>query len=253
MVSLQTINSIPLITSDADLAAEIWDAAGKTQVSFKDGDIVVVAQKVVSKAEGCYCRLGRTEISERAVQTARETGKTPEFVEAVLSESVEVVRSVPGVLIVEHRLGHITANAGIDRSNIDAAVGDEDVVLLLPEDPDRSAMLLRERLEAYSGRRIGVIIADSCGRPWRLGTVGTAIGIAGPPALVKKRGALDLFGRPLHNTEICFSDAVAAAAVLIMGEADEGTPVVVARGLDWRDTEQTAKTILRPRSEDLFR
>jgi coenzyme F420-0:L-glutamate ligase/coenzyme F420-1:gamma-L-glutamate ligase len=160
---------------------------------------------------------------------------------------------VPHVCIVEHRLGHVMANGGIDQSNVCTPAEGRQVALLLPEDPDRSAARLRQRLEAGGSAPVGVVISDSFGRPWRLGSVGVAIGIAGPAALVDRRGDRDLFGRTLEVTEIGLADAIAAAAVLAMGEADEGSPVAILRGLPWADTGQRAADVLRPRDRDLFR
>lgn len=247
------LDTLPMIGPGADLAGEIIEAAARANVTFKTGDIVVVAQKVVSKVEGRLVRLEGIEPSDRACALAGKTSKDPRLIEVVLSESVEVLRARLNVLVVEHRLGHVMANAGIDRSNLDAAPDDQDIVLLLPKDPDRSAADLRRRLEAATGKRIGVIISDSFGRAWRVGTVGVAIGVAGPPALLDRRGNPDLYGRPLQSTEVGFADAVASAAVLAMGEGDEARPVVVVRGLEWSDSGQTARDVLRPREEDMFR
>lgn len=251
--SLFALDGIRSIVAGDDLAAEILGAAARGDVRFTDGDIVVVAQKVVSKAEGRLVRLSSVEPSARARELAATTGKDARLVELVLRESTDVLRARTNVLVVEHRLGHIMANAGIDRSNLDASPDDEDIALLLPEDPDRSAAHLRERLQAAAGARIGVIISDSFGRPWRLGSTGVAIGIAGPPAVLDRRGNADLFGRALQITEIGFADSVASAAVLLMGEGSEGCPVIVVRGCEWTDSAQRARDGLRRKSEDMFR
>ncbi|TVQ55338.1 MAG: coenzyme F420-0:L-glutamate ligase [Rhodobacteraceae bacterium] len=251
-VALITLPGFPTVRPGDDLAALACAAASGGGVAFEDGDIVVFAQKIVSKAEGRTIRLDRVKPSPRARELAEATEKDPRLVEAVLAESVEVLRAKPGVLVVEHRLGHVMANAGVDRSNLDAE-NDEEVALLLPLDPDRSAAALRARLQAEIGRRVGVIVSDSFGRAWRRGVVGVALGVAGPPAVIDRRGDPDRSGRPLQVTEVGFADAVAAAAVLAMGEGAEGTPVVVVRGVDWPESAQTARDGLRPRAQDLFR
>ena len=252
-IEMFALQGIPSIAPGADLARTILDAAAGSGVTFADGDIVVVAQKIVSKAEGRLVSLTGIVPSPRAVGLSAQTGKDARLVELVLRESNEILRSRPNVLIAEHRLGHIMANAGIDRSNLEAAPADDSVALLLPEDPDRSAGQLRAVLEAAAGARLGVIVSDSFGRPWRLGSVGVAIGIAGPAAVLDRRGATDLFGRKLQITEIALADSVAAAAVLLMGEGDEGCPVVVVRGVTWNALGQRARDGLRRRAEDLFR
>lgn len=250
---LIALDGIPSIVAGDDLAVEILGAAAQSELCFVDGDIVVVAQKIVSKAEGRLVRLSTVVPSVRAIELAATTGKDARLVELVLRESTDVLRARINVLVVEHRLGHIMANAGIDRSNLDASPDNDDIALLLPEDPDRSAARLRERLQAATGARIGVIISDSFGRPWRLGSTGVAIGIAGPPAVLDRRGNADLFGRALQITEIGFADSVAAAAVLLMGEGSEGCPVVIVRGSEWTDSGQRASDGLRRKSEDMFR
>jgi coenzyme F420-0:L-glutamate ligase/coenzyme F420-1:gamma-L-glutamate ligase len=252
-IEMFALKQIPSVAAGDDLAHIISVAGRASGLAFRDGDIVVVAQKIVSKAEGRLVRLAGIAPSPRVVELAAQTGKDARLVELVLRESNEILRSRPNVLITEHRLGHIMANAGIDRSNLDADPADEGVALLLPEDPDRSAASLRSRLEAARGVRLGVIVSDSFGRPWRLGSVGVAIGIAGPAALLDRRGAPDLFGRKLQITELGFADSIAAAAVLLMGEGAEGCPVVIVRGCEWIDAGQRARDGLRRRAEDLFR
>lgn len=252
-LNLIALGGLPRVAPGMDVAALILAAAKRDGMTWQEGDIVVIAQKIVSKAEARLVRVTDVVASGRAHELAERTGKDARLVELILRESNEVVRERMNVLIVEHRLGHVMANAGIDRSNVDAAPEDESTVLLLPEDPDRSARQIRTKLQDAKGVRLGVIISDSFGRPWRLGTVGVAIGVAGPPALLDRRGAPDLFGRPLQITEVGHADAIAAAAVLLMGEADEGAPVVVVRGCQWSETDQTAHNLLRPRGQDLFR
>ncbi len=208
-------------------------------------DVVVVAQKVVSKAEGREVVLASVTPSARAEELARETGKDARVVELILQESTRVVRARPNLIIVQHRLGHTMANAGIDQSNV-AAEGEERA-LLLPVDPDASAAALSARLGCP------VVISDSFGRAWRRGTVGVAIGCAGLPALVDLRGQPDLFGRELHVTLTGFADEIAAAAGLLMGQAAEGQPVVILRGLTWSAPDCPATELVRPAQEDLFR
>jgi len=217
-------------------------------------DVLVVTSKIVSKAEGRYLDLSTMEPGARALELARITGKDPRLVEAVLAEATEVIRAKPNVLIVATRHGLILANAGIDQSNL-ATEGRGPRVLLLPEAPDASAARIKARVDSQFGTDVGVIVCDSAGRPWRLGTVGIAIGAAGVPALWDRRGEKDLAGRPLEITEVGFADAVAAAAVLVMGEAAEGRPAALVRGLDWgeRAHARPAADLMRPKSEDLFR
>ena len=214
--------------------------------------MLVVAQKIVSKAEGRVVDLATIEPSAKARALAADVDKDPRLVEVILSESVRVVRARRGVLIVEHRLGFIMANAGVDQSNVASADGSPRA-LLLPKDPDRSAEALRRGLEAATGIDLAVVINDSFGRPWRQGTAGVAIGVAGLPAMVDLRGRPDLFGRKLEASVVGFADEIAAAASLLMGQADEALPVVVIRGLRWAAPESTAASLLRPANEDLFR
>jgi coenzyme F420-0:L-glutamate ligase/coenzyme F420-1:gamma-L-glutamate ligase len=211
----------------------------------------VFAQKVISKAEGRLIELASVSPGEKAVELANTVRKDPRLVELILSESRRVVRAAPDVLIVEHRLGLIMANAGIDQSNL--AGPDADCALLLPVDPDASATRLRERLSALTGIEAAVIIADSFGRPWRVGTVGVAIGCAGLAATLDLRGQSDLFGRALRVTIVGHADEIAAAASILMGQSDEGRPVILVRGLSARAPHRPAAALLRPPGEDLFR
>jgi coenzyme F420-0:L-glutamate ligase/coenzyme F420-1:gamma-L-glutamate ligase len=217
----------------------------------------VVAQKVVSKAEGRHVDLTRVRPSAQAEKLAAELDKDPRLVEVILGESRRVVRHRRGVLIVEHRLGFIMANAGVDRSNVDPQAAAQPV-LLLPHDPDASAACLRERLAAHFcislvQGRLGVIIADSWGRPWRHGTVGVALGVAGLPALIDLRGKPDLFGHDLRVTQTGFADEIASAASLLMGQAAEARPAVLLRGLSWSGPSGPASALIRSPEEDLFR
>lgn len=245
------LKDFPRVRPGDNLAALIIDALERMGLTLRSSDIVVLAQKIVSKAEGRYVRPNELTPSAGALELAAKTGKPPGLAEAVLQEANEILRAKPGVVICEHRSGHIMANAGIDHSNTEA--GDPDTVLLLPRDADASAAAIRQELSAHYGTAPGVVISDSLGRPWRLGTVGFAIGSSGPPALVDRRGTSDMDGRVLEITMTGFADAVAAAAVLIMGEGDEGRPVALVRGLTWPQSDQSSRDLLRPRVDDMFR
>ncbi len=234
-----------------DLAGLIAAALRRNECVPKAQDVLVVAQKIVSKAEGRYIDLTTVRPSPRAWALAEQTRKDPRIVEVVLSESARIVRARPGLLIAEHRLGFVMANAGVDRSNLEP--GGSERVLLLPRDPDASAAGLRGRLMAEFGVELAVVINDSFGRPWRVGTVGVALGAAGLPSLLDLRGRPDLAGRPLEVTVVGLADEIASAASLLMGQADEARPVVLVRGLDWSAPEQPAAAIVRPAAEDLFR
>ncbi|HEY9213056.1 MAG TPA: coenzyme F420-0:L-glutamate ligase [Ancylobacter sp.] len=250
-LELIALPDFPLVKAGDDLAALVLEGLARAGVTLASGDVVVLAQKIVSKAEGRLVDLASIEPSPEALTLAEEVRKDPRLVELVLRDSRRVVRKAPNVLIVEHRLGLIMANAGIDQSN----VREEgfDAALLLPENPDASAERLRATFFARSGVEIAVIINDSFGRPWRRGTVGVAIGAAGLPSLVDRRGEADLFGRELQVTMIAYADEIAASASLLMGQADEGTPVVLLRGLHWSAASNPASHLLRPAGEDLFR
>src|SRR5262245_21640553 len=251
-LSLIPVPNFPRVRPGDDLGALLIAALEAAALPLSEQDIVVVAQKVVSKSEGRYVDLGKVQPSSRAQSIAAEVDKDPRLVEVILGESRRVVRQRANALIVEHRLGFVTANAGVDQSNVDPSIGAEPA-LLLPRDPDASAVALRERLGAHFGKRIGVVVSDSWGRPWRRGTVGVAAGAAGLPSLMDLRGRPDLFGRTLRATEIGFADEVASAASLVMGQADEGVPVVVVRGLTWSLPPAPAAALVRPPHEDLFR
>ena len=251
-VTMTGLAGVPLVQPGDDLGAIAITALRKNRLVPEDGDVLVVAQKIVSKAEGRYVDIAAVRPSERAVSLAAQLDKDPRFVEVVLSESKRVVRHRPGLLIVEHRLGFVMANAGIDHSNVAADDGVERV-LLLPADPDGSAHALRQYLIGAFGVGLGVIISDSFGRPWRKGTVGVALGAAGLPALVDLRGRPDLFGRELLVTETGFADEIAAAAGLLMGQADEALPMVLVRGLVWSAPDRPAAFLIRPAEHDLFR
>jgi coenzyme F420-0:L-glutamate ligase / coenzyme F420-1:gamma-L-glutamate ligase len=252
VVTLTPIPGIPLVRPRHDLAELLILACERQAISPKEGDVLVLAQKVVSKAEARYIDLATVVPSARAQSLAAEVEKDPRLVEVILGESRRVVRRRPGILIVEHRLGFVMANAGVDRSNVDPEAGAEPV-LLLPRDPDGSAATLLARLSAHFGKPLAVIISDSWGRAWRRGTVGVALGAAGLPAVMDLRGRPDLFGHELRVTETGFADEIASAASLLMGQAAEATPAVLVSGLSWSAPSMPANALLRPPEEDLFR
>lgn len=247
---LIALPGIPEVTRGAALSELVLAAIVRTGMSLQAGDILVLAQKIVSKAEGRVVQLASVTPSEGALNLAQKAGKDPRIVELMLRESHKVLRVKPGVIIVEHRLGFVMANAGIDQSNVQ---GGEDAVLLLPVDPDASARKLRDELRKAAGVEVGVLIIDSFGRAWRNGVSGTAIGVAGIPALVDLRGNKDREGRVLKATQVAAADELAAAASLIMGQAGEGTPVVLVRGFPYAQRESSINELLRPEAEDLFR
>lgn len=242
---------IPEVTRDTGLATVLTEAVSKAGCSFETGDVIVIAQKIVSKAEGRLVRLATVEPSGHARELAAAVGKDARLVELVLRESRKVLRAKKGVLIVEHRLGFVMANAGIDQSNLPGE--SHDCALLLPQDPDASAQRLRESMRALCAIDVGIVINDSFGRAWRNGVAGVAIGVAGIPALVDARGEPDRAGRPLRYTQIAAADELAAAASIVMGQAAEGCPAVLARGCPYARGEGSARDLLRPRDEDLFR
>ena len=251
-LELFALAGVPWVEAGADLAEVALTSLARSARRLEDGDVLVFAQKLVSKAEGRLVDLRRLEPGSRAQRIGRAVGKDPRLVELILSESRRVVRQAPGVLIVEHRLGFVMANAGVDQSNVING-NDDSFALPLPVDPDGSAERLRAELTRRAGARVGVIINDSFGRPWRVGTVGVAIGCAGLPAVVDRRGHHDLTGRTLKATVVGHADELAAAASLVMGQADEGQPIVLVRGLLPAERASAASTLVRPAAEDLFR
>jgi coenzyme F420-0:L-glutamate ligase/coenzyme F420-1:gamma-L-glutamate ligase len=251
---LTSLPNIPMVKTGDDLVDITWRSVSQAGIKLEDGDILALAQKIVSKAEGRWMNLVTVQPSERAASLAEKIDKDPRLVELILQESKAVLRTRPGTIIVEHRLGFICANAGIDHSNVAGeAKPNEEWVLLLPENPDASAQKLRQRLEELSGAQLGVIIIDSHGRAWRQGVVGVAIGLAGLPGLVDMRGKSDLFGYNLRITTIGAGDELAAAASLVMGQANEGTPIVHIRGFPYSLREGTLNELIRPKDQDLFR
>jgi len=253
-LTLTPLPGLPLIRPGDPLADILVTGLTAARIELQDGDILVLAQKIVSKAEGRLVNLATIEPSARARELAQSSGKDPRLTELILRESNAVLRVRPGSLIVEHHLGFVCASAGIDHSNVRGEGGNpDDWVLLLPEDPDRSAAQVRAALEQASGKRLGVMVIDSHGRAWRLGTVGTAIGLSGLPGLVDERGWQDLFGYHLKITVVGVADELAAAASLVMGQAAEATPAVHVRGFPYPLRDGSLKEILRPKEEDMFR
>jgi coenzyme F420-0:L-glutamate ligase/coenzyme F420-1:gamma-L-glutamate ligase len=251
-LELIAIPDLPMVRAGDDVAHLILAGLERAGLRLRHRDVVVIAQKIVSKAEGRTVDLAAVRPSPRAVELAAQVGKEPAIVEVVLSESAKVVRSRPNLMIMQHRLGFVMANAGVDQSNVAPADGVQRA-LLLPLDPDRSAEAIRAALAARYQAEIGVVISDSFGRPWRRGTVGVAIGCAGLPSLIDLRGQPDLFGRTLEVSIIGFADEIAAAASLLQGQAAEGQPAVVLRGLTWSAPDMPVAEVVRPMGEDLFR
>lgn len=251
-LSLTVLPDFPLVEPGDDLAELIVRCCEQAGMSLQDGDVLALAQKIVSKAENRYAYFNEVEPSGAALKLASETAKDPRQVELILRESKEVVRQRPGAIIVEHREGYVHANAGIDASNIHSDP-DNPRVLLLPKDSNASARALRHALRERLGVTLNILINDSAGRAWRNGTCGFALGSAGFEALVSRIGDADLYGRPLEITQIGVADELAAAASFLMGQADEGAPVVLIRGAQLRPSEQGCETLIRPKSQDMFR
>lgn len=262
-LQLLALKNIPLIEPGDLLDEIIIDAIETNGLELKQGDLIVIAQKIVSKAENCYRDLASVTVSEQAKKLAQQVRKDPRLVELILSESQQVIRAIPGVLIVEHRLGLIHANAGIDHSNISNGYANTETefeadtrVLLLPENPDQSAQMIRKQLKTKTGVDVGVVINDSVGRAWRKGTMGLAIGVSGVEPLRDLCGQSDLFGQQLQATELGYADELASAASLLMGQASEARPVVLIRGASLGDQgrrELGAGDLQREAERDLFR
>lgn len=251
-LTLIPLPRIPFIKPGDDLVRVILTSLERTGLTFQDGDILVIAQKIVSISEGRLVDLKTVTPSTQAVELAERSEKDPRIVELILRESKSVLRSRPGTIIVEHHLGFVCANAGIDQSNVKKE-NDGDWVLLLPLNPDETAANIRRRLEKISDARLGVLIIDSHGRAWRLGTAGVAIGLSGLPGLVDLRGEKDLFGYQLRISEVGAADELASAASLLMGQAAESKPVILVRGFPYPLREGNLNELIRPKEQDLFR
>ena len=253
-LTLTSLQNIPLIRQGNDLADILVNALRETEIEIQDDDILVLAQKIISKAEGRMVNLTDATPTEQAKELAPQLEKDPRLVELILQESNEVLRVRKGVIVVEHKLGFVCANAGIDHSNVlGEGNSNEEFVLLLPKDPDASAKKLREELRERTGKNIGVMIIDSHGRAWRNGTVGICIGLSGIPAVIDERGWNDLFGYTLKATVVGVADELAAAASLVMGQAAEGTPAVHVRGFPYPLGEGSLQELIRPKETDMFR
>ena len=245
------LNNVPSIKENDDIAKIIIDNSREDNLEIQKNDIVVIAQKIISKSEGRLIDLQTVFASDQAKEIAKQASKDARLVELIIQESNEIIRIQNGVIIVEHNLGHILANAGIDQSNIENGDGH---VLLLPKNPNKSANQIRRDLELSLGVKVGVIITDSMGRAWRLGTTGHAIGSSGVKTIIDLRGkSKDLFGRELKTTVIGFADQIASAAALVTGESNEGKPVAIVRGIDMPSDSDNVNDLIRPKKEDLFR
>jgi len=253
-LTLTPLRNMPLIRRDDNLADIVLNGLHQDGIALEDEDVLVFAQKIISKAEGRAVNLASVMPSPAALELSQKTEKDARVVELILQESNEVLRSRVGAIIVEHKLGFVCANAGIDHSNV-AGAGDaaEEWVLLLPAEPDVSARKMRDEIKSKAGKQVGILIIDSHGRAWRNGTVGIAIGIAGLPGLEDLRGKPDLFGYTLQVTQVGVADELAAAASLMMGQAAEGTPVVHVRGFPYPLREGSLPELIRPKAQDLFR
>jgi coenzyme F420-0:L-glutamate ligase/coenzyme F420-1:gamma-L-glutamate ligase len=249
-LTITTLPGIPLVNAGDDLVQMILDGTVAAGMMLQSGDVLVVTSKIVSKSEGRLVRLDSIEPGPQAQQVASEVGKDPRIVELILRESKSISRIARNVLITEHRLGFISANSGIDQSNVP---NHNEHVLLLPLDPDSSAQRIRERLHEATGADVGIIISDSHGRPFRVGTVGVAIGVAGLPAVLDLRGQPDLFGRELMVSMQGYADMIASTAQLVSGEAAEGLPVTLVRGLQHPRQDGHASDLLRASGQDLYR
>ena len=253
-LTITPLKNIPLIRQDDNLADILVDSIQNSNVQLANDDILVIAQKIISKSEGRMVNLATVTPSEQAIELGKKTEKDPRVVQLILQESNEVMRIRVGTIIVEHKLGFVCANAGIDHSNVAGEGGEnEEYVLLLPEDPDLSAKNLRDQIKQKTGMNVGIMIIDSHGRAWRNGTVGVCIGLSGTPAMIDERGWTDLFGYTLKITVVGVADELAAAASLMMGQASEGTPVAHVRGFPYPLSEGTLKELLRPKQQDMFR
>jgi len=253
-LSSTRLKNIPLIRQDDNLADILLKSLQETKVELQNDDIIVIAQKVVSKAEGRTVNIATVTPSTQALELAEKSQKDARVVELMLRESNEVLRLRVGTIIVEHKLGFVCANAGIDHSNVRGGGNEtEEYVLLLPENPDQSARNIREYIKQEAGVNVGVMIIDSHGRAWRNGTVGICIGLSGIPALIDERGWKDLFGYTLQITVVGVADELAAAASLMMGQAAEGIPAVHVRGFPYSLGEGSLKELIRPKNQDMFR
>ena len=253
-LNFKQLEGIPLIQEGDNIAEILHYSIKKKKIHIVDGDILAVTSKIISKAEGRLINLNEVQPSRKALSLGKEIKRDPRFLELVISESKDIIRATEKAIIVEHKLGFICANAGIDHSNVQGRYGNkEDWYLLLPQAPDQSAKSIKEYFKEKTGKEIGVIIIDSHGRPWRKGTVGVIIGTSNVPALVDLRGKSDLFGYHLKISEVAASDELAGAASLLMGQADEKIPAIHIRGFPYHLRDSSLSEVLRPKQMDLFR
>lgn len=248
--AIHALPGVPIVQAGDDLVSMITDAIARTDLGLESGDIIVIASKIVSKAQGRRIKLADVVPGEEALQVADEVGKDPRIVELILSESRGISRMRRGVLITEHLQGFVSANSGVDASNVGSK---DEAVLLLPERPDEVAGEIRQALKAQSGVEVAVVITDTHGRPFRLGNIGVALGVAGMQALWDRRGETDLFGREMIATVMGYADMVACAAHLVMGEGSEGLPLVLIRGLAFPNGDGKASDLNRPAAMDMYR
>jgi len=251
-LKLVGLRHIPRIKEGSNLSLLILKSARRQLFPIKNNDIVVITQKIISKSEGRLIDLRHVNPSTEAQRIATITDKNPQLVQLILDESEEILRMRKGLIIVRHKLGFVCANAGIDHSNTIQGDKECNFVLLLPEDPDKSAQKIRDGIEKTIHKQVGVLIIDSHGRAWRNGTIGTTIGAAGVPGIVDLRGKQDLFGYTLKATQVAAADELAAAASLLMGQADEAIPCVIARGFPYPLREFKISEMIRSVENDLF-
>lgn len=246
------IENIPLVDEGDDIAALILNAMSVESTEVQDADIIVVAETVVSKAEGNKINLESIEPSLKALSIAEKTGKKPELVEAIILQSNEIIAEGPDFIISETKHGFVCANAGIDESNVENGIATP-----IPDNPDKSAEIIRKKIGEETGKEVVVIISDTQGRAFREGAIGTAVGISGMDPLWNRKGEKDLYGRKLQTTDIAVADELAAAASIIMGQADEGIPVVIIRGVNYvsklKNNNATYRDLIRPKKYDVFR
>lgn len=253
-LAITPLTGIPDIMNGDDIADIILKYSSKANISIENGDIFVITQKIISKSENRMVNLQSINPSQRAYEVSKSVKKDPRLVQLILNESKEIVRCRPKTLIVEHKLGFICANAGIDHSNVKGSSGiSKDWFLLLPKNPDLSASEIRKKIEKSTRKKIGILIIDSHGRAWRMGVIGTSIGLSGIPALVDLRGKKDRYGYKLRITQVAAADELASAASLLMGEADESIPIVHVRGFPYKLRESNLKELIRTKRKDLFR
>jgi len=250
-LTLMSVPGLPIVQPGDDLSQLMLTALHNAAIRLQDNDVLVITSKIVSKAEGRFLDLRTVTPSARAIEVGAQTGKDPRLVEVIFAESTDISRMRMGVLIVRHKLGFTSANAGIDHSNV--GPNGEDWVLLLPVDPDASAQRIRAAIQVATGASVGIVVSDTHGRPFRFGNTGVAVGVAGLPALLDLRGRPDLFGRVLQATDIALADEIAAAADLLSGQAAEGLPVTLVRGLRFPPLEGKATDLVRPPEMDLYR